>query len=181
MTFEKMFDLVDRTLQVAFECNPQKTLYQSPEEYVEIHNFNVIEGTDLTKDIWVLRVYPKTPVVFYELLGNNLNDLLDEMKTILDEEELEHMNTRKPKELPENTVIRTEMGQSFLKGAKGIWIEIFAHCGECMLHVRDDLSKEAVPHIEYSDKSSEDYFGNFTIVALPLEVVEGLQAGRSWK
>lgn len=48
---------------------------------------SVIEGTDLDGDIWEVRVYSRTPVAFYLLFGNDLEEILRRMIEILEEEQ----------------------------------------------------------------------------------------------
>lgn len=62
---------------VHIDINPFKAYYESAEEWFDHEaNDDVIGELDLTKDIYVVQAYPKTPVGFIRGVSNDLETLL---------------------------------------------------------------------------------------------------------
>lgn len=84
----------------------------------------------------------------------------------------------KPSELPVGTVIqdnvKDRVGFYWFKGDNGVWGEMFSQ-GPTQW-IADDFSKvPASLRLSYQIRTnSDDYFENFTIVSLPLEISERL-------
>lgn len=79
---EKLVELaakVQCTLDLEF--NPHKGMYESAERYfrnLDLFGSELLEQVDLSKDIWVLRVYFRTPIGFHYLVSNDLDRLVEE-------------------------------------------------------------------------------------------------------
>jgi hypothetical protein len=76
---DKLIELSKKVaVSVHVDFNPHKDFYESAENY--FGNFmdqSQLEGVDLSKDIWTVQFYPHTPIGFYQLIGNDLEELLD--------------------------------------------------------------------------------------------------------
>lgn len=64
------------------EFNPHKSMYEQAEEYIRGMGdgsgfYDEVGDIDFTKDIWVLQIYPRTPIGFIAGVSNNLDELLD--------------------------------------------------------------------------------------------------------
>ena len=68
----------------SLEHNPHKACYETINEYLDglDERINTIEPTELKKclelnELWVLQIYPTTPIGFYWFAASNLEKLLE--------------------------------------------------------------------------------------------------------
>jgi hypothetical protein len=79
-----------------------------------------------------------------------------------------------PSELPIGTVIDDQAEGTFRKDGYGIWAEVSHHCIDCQEIVYDEGPLAAYNTLrgEIIQVPSNEYFKDFKILALPLNVVE---------
>jgi len=65
--------------------NDFKTSYRTAKEEYEEYDEEDLEGVDLNKDIYYLVWFKDTPVGSYDILGNNLKQILKKVNTIIAE------------------------------------------------------------------------------------------------
>jgi len=63
----------------SISCNEHLEYYDDPEGY---YDTDELKGLDLTKDIYLLRYYPNTPVGFCRISANTITELLSKLKEI---------------------------------------------------------------------------------------------------
>lgn len=92
----------------------------------------------------------------------------------------------KPSELPVGTVIQdndVEHGVYYwFKGDPGVWGEMFAVRTDYGMWVADDyasIDPINLPSFNRIRENSDDYFKNFKIISLPIEISEQLAEGLS--
>lgn len=89
----------------------------------------------------------------------------------------------KPSELPVNTVIQDSDRGLFMKNKTDeygtVWSDLHPHCMDCVIGVSDSGVGIAErgrrwPYVTEIEKS-DDYFKNFTVVSVPLNISEDLR------
>ena len=76
-------------------------------------------------------------------------------------------------ELPMNSLIKSKKRGHFLKGATGIWYEVFGHCSECEAKVHEEgVSPEKVGKYvpDFTTASpAEEYLAPYEVLAIGVE------------
>lgn len=86
---DKILDLEAKSHFFSIQANPERECYETIEQYMDWHKLRpaLMDGTDLTKKMWEIRVYPNSPISFFTIIGNDLEVLI---QTAIDALEMEY-------------------------------------------------------------------------------------------